>query len=129
MLYHAAGHHDVGIASLDHLIREINGVQTRETHLVHVDRGNAHRNSGLARRLARGHLTLSCHQHLTHDHVVDVFGLHTGAFKCGFDGESAEICSAELMPVHRSSCRLVFVLPRRCTSQPLLSSAIGHPDG
>ena len=92
---HAAGDHDVGVARRDHLVGEIDRVEAREADLVDVDRRHAHRDAGLARRLAAGHLTLAGHQHLAHDHVVDLVGRDAGAFERLGDREAAEIGGGE----------------------------------
>ena len=92
---HATRDHDVGVAGLDHLIGEVNRIDSRQAHLVDVHGGNVHRDAGFHRRLTAGHLSLSGHQHLTHDHVLDFIGRHSGALECGLDGEPTEIGRAE----------------------------------
>ena len=44
---HAASDDDVGIAGSDHLIGEVDAVETRQAHLVDVDAGNAHGDASL----------------------------------------------------------------------------------
>ena len=92
---HAAGHDDVGVAGLDHLIGEVDRVQTRQADLVDVDRRHVHRNPGLDGGLAGRHLALPGHQHLAHDDVVDLLGRDTGPFQGLGDGEPAEVGSRE----------------------------------
>ena len=43
------------------------------------------------RRLAARYLTLAGHQHLTHDHVVDLVGSDAGALEGGADGDGPEV--------------------------------------
>ena len=49
---------------------------------------HAHRDAGLDRRLPRRHLALPGHQHLAHQHVLDLLGRHAGALERGLDGEA-----------------------------------------
>ena len=49
---HAAGHHDLGVAGLDHLVGQVDGVEPREADLVDGRRRHGHRDPGLHRRLA-----------------------------------------------------------------------------
>ena len=92
---HAAGHDDVGLAGRDHLVGEVDRVEARQADLVDVDRRHVHRDAGLHGSLAARHLTLTGHQHLAHDDVLDLVGRHAGTLECGLDGEAAEIGSAE----------------------------------
>ena len=50
--------------------------------------GHAHRDAGLDRGLARRHLTLAGHQHLTHEHVLDLVRRDAGALERGLDGQA-----------------------------------------
>ena len=74
----------------DHLVGEVDRVEPRQADLVDVDGGHAHRDAGLDRGLARRNLTLPGHEHLAHDHVVDLIGFDTGAFQRLGDRETAE---------------------------------------
>ena len=92
---HAAGDDDVGLAGGDHLVGEVDGVEPGQADLVDVDRRHGHRDAGLDRRLAAGHLALTGHQHLADDDVVDLVGRHAGPFERRLDGGPAEVGGRE----------------------------------
>ncbi len=81
--------------AVDHLVGQIDRVESRQAYLVDVDRRHAHRDPGLDGCLAAGNLPLPGHQHLAHDHVVDLVGSDSGAFECGLDGSAAEISGGQ----------------------------------
>ncbi len=92
---HAAGHDDVGVAHRHHLMREVDRVEARQADLVDVDRRDVHRDAGLAGSLASRYLTGAGHQHLAHDHVIDVLGSDAGPREGLGDRDAAEIGSRE----------------------------------
>ena len=71
---HAAGHHDVGLAGVDHQVGQVDGVEAGQADLV--DRGgrHGHRDAGLDGRLAGGDLAGAGLDDLAHEHVVDLVG-------------------------------------------------------
>ena len=99
---HAGGDHDVGLAARNHLVGEIDGVETRETHLVHVHARHVHRDASFHRGLARWHLALAGHQHLSDDHMLHFVGSHTGALQRFGDSEATEVGCGEVAqrPAH-----------------------------
>ena len=56
----------------------------RHTLLMVID-GHRHRDAGLHRGLARGHLARAGLEHLAHDHVVDLLGADAAARERGLD--------------------------------------------
>jgi hypothetical protein len=92
---HPAGHHDVGVAGVDHLVGGVEGVDARQAYLVERHGGDGHRDAALGRRLAGGDLALSRLEHLAHDHVVDVVAADPGPFQRRLDGEPAELLGRE----------------------------------
>ncbi len=93
--FHATGDDDVGLTGLDVEVGEVDRVETGQAHLVDGGRGHRHRDAGLGRGLASGHLTGTAQQHLTHEHVVDLLGGQSGALERSADGDGSEIGGLE----------------------------------
>ncbi len=72
---HAAGDADLHVARADRLVEDHGGAHARGADLVDGLRGDLLGDAGLDLGLARGDLTLSGLQHLTHDDVLDLSGL------------------------------------------------------
>ena len=87
----AGSDHDVGFSRGDHLVGEVDRVQSGEADLVDVDGGDVHRDPGLHRRLPRGHLSLAGHQHLADDDMFDLVTSDRRAIECRTDGDGAEV--------------------------------------
>jgi len=87
----AASDYDVGIARGDLLGSKSDGPETRAAHLVHAEGrlvdGNASGDGGLPRRV----LTLTCGQHLAHDHFIDVSRVNVSALEGSLDGDLAKL--------------------------------------
>ncbi len=92
---HAARHDDLGVAGADHLVGQIDRVETREAHLVDGVGRDRHRDASLDRRLARRDLALSGQDHLAHQDVVHLVGRHAGPLQRRRDGEATEVHRAE----------------------------------
>ena len=92
---HPSGNDDLGVAGTDHLIRQVDGVQTREAHLVDRVGGDGHGDAGLDGGLAGRDLALAGLEDLAHQHVVDLVRCDPGATKCFGDGESTQVHGRE----------------------------------
>ena len=92
---HAAGHHDVGLAGLDHLVGQVDGVDAREAHLVDGAGGHGHRDAAVDGRLAGGDLAGAGLEHLAHEDVVDLLTGEAGPLEGGLDGEATELGGGE----------------------------------
>ena len=90
-----AGHHDVGVPGPDHLVGQVDGVQTREADLV--DGVGRHREGdpALDRGLAGRDLALAGLEDLAHEHVVHLVGREPGPLQGLGDGESAQLHGGE----------------------------------
>jgi len=108
---HPAGHHNVGVAGTDHLVSQVDRVETREADLVDGVRRDRHGDAAFDRGLARRDLALAGQEDLTHEHVVDWSG-DTPARRRGLrDGESSQVhgreagqCTRELSDGRASPC-------------------------
>ena len=69
---HATGNDDLGVTCLDHLVRQVDGVEAGEAHLVDRCGRNGHRDAGVHCGLPGGDLSGAGLQHLTHEDVVDL---------------------------------------------------------
>jgi hypothetical protein len=93
-VFHAAGHHHIGIAGLDRLGRQHDGLQGGTTHLVD---GNAFRfpgHAGLDRRLLGRVLAIAAGQYLAHDDFVDFAFFDAGPFDRFLDHNGAQVRGA-----------------------------------
>ena len=93
---HAGSHHDVGFATGHHLVGQINGVQSRQAHLVDVHTRDVHRNARFDCGLSRWHLALPGHQDLPDNHVVHFVGMHVGPLQGFGNSETPEVSSTEI---------------------------------
>ncbi len=92
---HAAGDDDLGVAGLDHLVGEVDGVDARETDLVDGHRRDRHRDPALHRSLARRHLARAGLEDLTEQHVVDLLGVDPAPREGRGDGVTSEVGGGE----------------------------------
>ena len=92
---HAAGHDDVGLALLDHLIGQVDGVEPGQAHLVDGGRRHRHRDAAVHRRLAGADLAGAGLEHLAHEDVVDLLAGEAGAHERLLDGEATELRAGE----------------------------------
>ncbi len=88
---HAAADADVEVPRADLRVEDPDRAHARGADLVDRLRADLLRDARLDLRLARGNLALPGLQHLTHDHVLDVFGGDVGALQGGLDGDTAEL--------------------------------------
>jgi hypothetical protein len=88
---HPAGDHDVGLAARDHLVGEVDGIQTRETDLVDAGGGHVEGETAVHRGLAGRDLTLVGHEHLAHVHVLHIAGRDPGTLDGGRDGDATQL--------------------------------------
>ena len=88
---HAAGDDDVGVAGLDHLVGQVDGVEAGQADLV--DRGgrDAHGDAGVGGGLAGGDLARAGLDDVAHEDVVDLVGADAGPLERRRDGDTAEI--------------------------------------
>ncbi len=105
---HAAGHHDLGVAGLDHLVGQVDGVEARQAHLVDGGGGTRHRDAGVDGRLAGGDLPGTGLEDLAHEHVVDVLGRDPGPLEGGLDGEATELGGGEAGEGAGAACRSAY---------------------
>ena len=92
---HAARNDDVGFAGADHEIRQVDGLEPREAHLVDRRGVNRHRHAALHCGLARGDLALSRENDLTHEYRVDRRGVHSGLLQHAADGGATQVLRAQ----------------------------------
>ncbi len=92
---HAAGHDDVGLASLDHEIGKVNRVEARQAHLVDGGRGNVHADAALDRRLTGRDLALPGEQYLSHEDVLDAVGRDTRTLERRLDSDATKVHCGE----------------------------------
>src|SRR6266850_2264730 len=92
----AARDDDVGIAVRDRLRAEHRRFQSRAAHLVDGHRGNHVRQPGLDRGLARAVLADAGGQHLAHDHLGNLLGLHARALEHVLDYQRAKLRGGRL---------------------------------
>jgi len=103
--------HDVGITAQNRLCGKMRGFQSATAHFI--DRHGRHhiRDAGFDGGLATRDLTLTGHQHLTHDHVFDFVGCYASSLQRGTDGEAPQVgggerreCAAHLSDRCAGSC-------------------------
>ena len=92
---HAAGHHDLGRAGVDDVVRQHGGLHAGAADLVDGGGAGGIRQAGAARGLPRRRLALPGRQHAAHEHFVDAFGRQSGALQRGGDDMGTELVVAE----------------------------------
>ena len=92
---HAARDDDVGFAGTNHQVRQVDGLQARETDLVDGGGVDAHGNAGLHGRLAGGDLALAGQDDLTHQDRVHARGVDPGLVEGALDGGAAEVLGTQ----------------------------------
>jgi hypothetical protein len=92
---HAAGDDDVGLAVLDHLVGEVDGVEAGQAHLVDRGGGHRHRDAGVDGGLAGRDLAGPGLQHLAHEHVVHLLGGDARPLEGRLDGEPTQLGGGE----------------------------------
>ena len=88
--FHAAGDDDIGITGHDGGTAHDRGLHAGTAHLVECGGFNRFGKAGLDARLARRGLALASHQHIAHQHLIDIFAGHTGFFHRGLDRNGTE---------------------------------------
>ncbi len=92
---HAAGHHDLGRAGADDVMRQHGGLHAGAADLVDRRRSRRVRQFGAARGLPRRSLTLSGRQHTAHEDFVDPFRGQICPLNGGADHMGTELMCAE----------------------------------
>ena len=88
---HAAGDHDLGAAGFQGVMREHHGPHTGTAHLRQRHRADRLRQTGFQHRLARRRLTLTRHQAVADQGLIDQVGGNAGALDRGLNRRGTQL--------------------------------------
>ncbi|MPM19494.1 hypothetical protein SDC9_65920 [bioreactor metagenome] len=97
--FHAARDHHLAAARDQLVVREDGGFHACAAHLGERHRAGALRQTTLEARLARGCLTLACHQAVAEQHFLDQLRLDACALDSRLDGRAAQIVGGQIRKV------------------------------
>ena len=92
---HATGDDNVGFASVDHEVSQVDGVETRQAHLVDGGGWHGHWNATSDSCLASGDLTSTGFNDVAHDDHVDLVASDASALQGFSNGETTKLSGAE----------------------------------